>query len=291
LEARIRAERAVGESTPVRVAVWTDAGNAFIAFGDKLRQVLQFNGRRGADQSGTNYLELRNVDSRYESQPQLDFVNRLVDFAPDVVVVGINEDFTSHYLRMVESLWPSSKARPHYVATLLNQELNALAQIVANDDDLRRRLSGTGLLLGEDVASNLAGFRARYRSRYNGDPGRTQAAYDAWYATVLAIYSADAEGRLGGGNIAAHFSRLTAGASTDVDPLALASARVYLSAQQGVDLVGTSSQLDWDPITRRVTADATLWCLSRDANGALQIDDDAGPHWTPEGITGSYDCP
>jgi len=176
------------------------------------------------------------------------------------------------------------------VTTSLTQELNQLASIVGGDDELRRRISGTGLFLDDRVRRNLVGFQTRYGSRYGSDPGRTQAAYDAWYAAALAIYSADAQGRLDGASIAAHFSRLVTGAATDVDPLALGSARIYLSAQESIDLVGASSALDWDTITQRVSAEVGLWCLRRDANGELQLGA-AGLRSTPAGTTGSYDCP
>lgn len=291
LELRIRGERALAESTPIRVAVWADAGAAFDAYVARVRGALHFNRGLSVDDNEGNYLELRNVDSRYEGQPLLQTVQRVFDFMPDIIVAAIDEDFTTYYLRILEAQWPASVPRPQYVLTALNQELSVLSSVVARDDDLRRRLSGTGIGLDADVSNNEAGFRARYRERYGSDPGRTQVAYDAWYATALAIYSADAGGRLDGANIAAHFPRLASGSLTNVDPLSLGAARAWLSAQRDIDLVGASSQLDWDPFTRRVRADAVLWCLSRDADGALQLDEDAGVRWTSSGASGVYDCP
>lgn len=290
LERKIRAERGLGDAEPIRVAVWSDSGDAFDAFVGALHEVLRFNGGQDAAQNGSNYLEIRNADPRREIQARLSVARGVVAFVPDILVSAVNEDFTGYYLRMIEAEWPGAWPKPQYVTTSLTEELNQLAAIVGGDDDLRRRISGTGLFLEDQVQRNLVGFQTRYGSRYGSDPGRTQAAYDAWYAAALAIYSADAQGRLDGASIAAHFSRLTTGAAADVDPLALASARAYLAGHESIDLVGASTELDWDPISQRVRAEVALWCLRRDANGGLQLGS-AGPRSTPAGTLGSYDCP
>jgi hypothetical protein len=291
LEQRIRLERGLADGAPLRLAAWSDHGEAFDAFLQKFHEVVRFNGVQSPARDGSSYFEQRNVDARYESQDQLKAARSMVEFMPDILVVAMNEDFTSYYLRFLEAQWPPTVPKPHYVLTLLNQEIDLLRPIVTQDDDLRLRLSGTGLSVDEEVAGNRAGFRARYRNRFGQDPGRTETGYDAMYATALAIYSADADGRLDGASIAAHFARLREGAIADVDPGALAAAQVYLSAQKSVDLVGSSSRLDWNPITHRVESDLGLWCVSRDAQGALLLESDTGPRWTPEGTTGAYECP
>lgn len=291
LEQRLRAARGLDPGARLRVATWADHGAAFELLLERFRALASFNGQRPLEQSGPSYLELRNVDPRYHSQSQLDTVADVIAFAPDILVVAMADHFTSYYLPLLEAQWPPALPKPQYVATLLSQELGLLAPIVAQDDDLRVRLSGTGLYVDEAAALPLAGFQARYRSRYGHEPGRTQAGYDAWYATVLAIYSADASGPLDGLHIATHFERLQGGMPIAVAPGTINLAKLLLSGQERIELQGASSKLDWSPLTWRVEAELGLWCLSRDASGSLRLMENAGPRWSPSGITGSYACP
>ncbi len=291
LEPRIRAARGLGPEVPLRVAAWADQGPAFDLFLERLRQLAGFGGGELAPGAGS-YLELRNVDPRYDSQDPRDSVAQVIDFAPDILVVAMADHFTSYSLRLLEAQWPVSLPRPHYVATLLNQEPELLAPVVGGDDDLLARLSGVSPFVDSEQARTLEGFRARYRARYGAEPGRTQTGYDALYALGLATYSAEAGARLEGINIARHFERLQSGTVIPVDPSAVSVAKLFLSAQESIDLQGASSKLDWNPLSRRVEAELGLWCLNRGSLGELRIVDDAGPRWSPgSGVTGSYACP
>lgn len=291
LELRLRAERALTDATALRVVLVSDDGAAFTDFVAAFRELLRFNGTLTADENGDNYLQLRAPDARRQTTYPLDLARLVVDFAPDIVVMAVDRNFSDYYLRLIEQEWRSPQPRPHYVATWLNQELGELEPIVGSDEELRLRLSGTGLFEDAAVARNRQGFEARYRSRYSQAPGRTQTGYDAFYATALAIFASDLDGQLDGEHISSLFSQLSRGAATDVDPQALDSARAYLVEREAIDLVGASSQLDWDPLTHQVRSDVGLWCLSRESNQALQLENDAGPRWTPSGTTGTYDCP
>jgi hypothetical protein len=291
LELRIRAERVLPSTSPLRVALISDDRAAFNDFSAAFRDLIRFNGNLGADANGANYLELRAPDPRTEAVNPLMLARRVVEFAPDIVVAAVDDNFSNYYLRIIEQLWRAPLPRPYYVATLLNQELGLLESIVGDDEDLRLRLSGTGLFEDAEVARNRQGFQARYRSRYAQDPGRTQTGYDAFYATALAIFASDLDGQLNGEHISGLFGQLMGGAATDVDPRALGSARAYLVAKEPIDLVGASSHLDWDPTTRQVRSDVGLWCITRQGGQGLQLKNDAGPRWAPSGTTGTYDCP
>lgn len=291
LEQRLRAARGLDPSARLRVALWGDHGAAFDLLVERFRALASFNRERPLAQSGPSYLELRNADPRYQSMNQFDIVAEVIGFAPDILVVAMGDHFTSYYLPMLEAEWPLALPRPQYVATLLSQELGLLAPIVATNDELRARLSGTGFYVDEATALPLTGFQARYRARYGHEPGRTQVGYDSLYATALAIYSADAAGRLDGRNIAAHFERLGGGTPVTVAPASLSLAKLLLNGGEQLELQGASSKLDWNPLTRRVEAELGLWCLGREAGGSLTLEENAGPRWSTEGVTGTYACP
>ncbi len=291
LESKLRAERGLAADAPIRVATLSDDRPAFNAFIAAFRDLVRFNGDVSALANGASYLEVASADPRVDGSSPLAVARRVVDFAPDILVVAVDDDFTRYHLRMIEQEWNPLIPRPYYVATLLNEELGLFEPIVAGDDELRRRVSGTGLSVDAEVARNSAGFRLRYQSRYGEDPGRTQTSYDAFYATALAIFASDVEGTLAGAHIATMFERLGRGPLADVAPSTLANARAYLIGREPIDLVGNSSQLQWSPLTQQLEADWALWCLVRGGGGSLELLADTGLRWTVDGVIGSYECP
>ncbi|MEY2932543.1 MAG: hypothetical protein RL033_3292, partial [Pseudomonadota bacterium] len=98
--------------------------------------------------------------------------------------------------------------------------------------------------------------------------------------------------RFDGPSLVEGLRRLVAGPRVDVGPSAIASGSAYLLDGQSIDLVGTSSGLDWNLTQREVSSDVGLWCLRRTADGSLTLEPDAGPRWhaADDTITGVYAC-
>jgi ABC-type branched-subunit amino acid transport system substrate-binding protein len=219
-------------------------------------------------------------------------VQSIIDVQPDVIFVAMDADFGG-FISAIEAAWPAAEARPAYVLGYLNQELGLLTAFVGGNDDLRRRISGTGWWPGAGVSSNLARLEERFRARYGGRVGQTQYGYDAFYVAAHAIAWADRRAVVAAPSVAIALGHLQSGPAIDVGPDGISDALAEFALGQDINLVGSSNQLDWDSATRATRSDVTVWCLSRDPDGSLRLVDSAGPVWhaaTGE-VTGQYECP
>jgi hypothetical protein len=242
---------------------------------------------------GYRPITIQTPDPHAEEIIQPAVAQAVIEARPRVIFVGMDSDFTTYYLRLIENGWPQGVPRPAYVLSYLNQELGLLEDIVGGDEDLRRRISGTGWWSGAQVALNRQLLQERFQRRRMQRLDQTQFGYDAFYVAAYAISWADPRAPLDGAGVALGLDHLLSGAELHVGPAGIRSALAQLSAGQDFDLTGSSGQLDWDPVSRVPQSDVTLWCLGRNADGSLQMIDSAGAVWHIESgdITGSYACP
>jgi ABC-type branched-subunit amino acid transport system substrate-binding protein len=217
----------------------------------------------------------------------------VIDARPRVIAVGMDSDFTTYHLRLIEAEWPEGEPRPHYVLSSMNQELGLLADIIGGDDDLRVRISGTGFWPGPESSSNLRGLEERFFERHRSRIDQTQFGYDAFYAAAYAIAWADPRGALDGPGLSEGLGHLLSGTPIDVGPSAVRTGLARLDAGEDIDLVGTSNGLDWQATTHATHSDVTLWCISRAPDGGLVMTLSAGPVWQRGSgeISGVYSCP
>jgi hypothetical protein len=232
-------------------------------------------------------------DPRVRNPVQLEVSRAVIDARPRLIVVGMDTDFTTYYLRGIEAEWPADMPRPHYVLTYLNQELGLLADIVRDDEGLRRRLVGTGWVSSAAVAGNLSGLERRFTAAYGERLDNTQQGYDALYAAVYALARTDQTRALEGAELSASLGLLGQGVRANVGPEALRSSLGYLLSGQPVDLVGTSNELDWHSVSHQPSSDVGLWCLTREPAGELGLLADAGIRWQSATgqISGRFVCP
>ncbi|HTV18956.1 MAG TPA: hypothetical protein VMG12_09805 [Polyangiaceae bacterium] len=249
--------------------------------------------RRVQQQNGYRQVSVQSPDPRAQTVSQLDVAQAVVDARPEVIVVGMDSDFTTYYLPLIESRWPADAPRPAYVLSYMNQELGLLSGPVGSDDELRHRISGVGWWPGPEAAINRSRLEERFLARYREAVEQTQFGYDAFYAAAYALAWADARMPLDGAGAALGLEHLRQGPRVDAAPESIRSALVQLQSGDDVDLVGSSGALDWDAATHATASDVSLWCLVRDADGRLALRPSAGPIWnamTGE-ISGAYACP
>jgi ABC-type branched-subunit amino acid transport system substrate-binding protein len=292
LEQRLRRERPLANDASVRVAQFTQDSPSIVAFAERTRSSLAFNAGKSAQQNGADFVEIQTPEPATAPVNQLQIAARIAAFQPDIIVVGVDSDFTTYYLQMIEDAWPEGSPRPSYILTSLNQELGLLAPIVGSNDDLRRRISGTGLYLDDDVRSNFRGFAERFRQKYGREPENTQMGYDAFYAAAYALVVADRDRGFGGSAVVRGFGSLAAGPAIGVGPDDTRTGVTYLLAERSIDLVGTATRLDWDLTSGELTDDMGLWCLTRASDGGLVLEPNAGPRWQASSgqVAGSYGC-
>jgi hypothetical protein len=242
---------------------------------------------------GHHLVHVQSPDPHEQSVSQLEVAQSVVDAEPRVIVVGMDTDFTTYYLSLIESRWPEGRERPAYVLSYMNQELGLLADVVGSDEDLRRRISGVGWWPTPDERLNLAALEERFMLRHGEPLEQTQFGYDAFYAAGYALAWTDPRLPLDGAGVARGLEHLRAGARVDVAPASIRRALVQLGSGEDIDIVGSSNGLDWHASTHATASDVTLWCLARNPDGSLALQASAGPIWraaTGE-ITGSYSCP
>ena len=219
-------------------------------------------------------------------------VQSVIDVRPDVIFLAMDSGFGG-FISAIEAAWPATEARPAYVLGYSNQELGLLTTLVGSNDDLRRRISGTGWWPGAAVASNRARLEQRFRSRYGGRVDQAHFGYDAFYAAAHAIAWADRRAVVAAPSVAIALGHLQSGPAIDVGPDGITDALAQFALGQDINLVGSSNLLDWDSSTRATRSDVTVWCLSRNPDGSLGLVESAGPVWhaaTGE-VTGQYACP
>jgi hypothetical protein len=286
LASALRSERTLSPDLPIDVVILSQDYPGINEFVAEVELLLE---RDGVYQ----LTPVQTTDPRALNPVQIAVTRAVVAAQPQVIVVGMDTDFTTYYLRMIEAEWPPSTPRPHYVLTYMNQELGLFADIVQDNDELRRRVGGTGWGPGGSVAQNLAGLEQRFARVYAEPLANTQYGYDAFYSAAYALMLTDHSRALDGQELSTSLGLLGTGPRTNLGPEALRSSLGYLLAGQTLDLVGTSNELDWHPTRHQPESDVVLWCLARDAEGQLALLGDAGPRWqhaTGE-ISGSYACP
>lgn len=231
-------------------------------------------------------------DPRTEVVTQPEVTQAVISAHPPVIVVGMDSDFTTYYLRLIEAGWPGEVPRPHYVLSYLNQELGLLADIVGGDDELRRRISGTAWHADAAVTQTLRALEGRFVARHQQRLDQAQYGYDAFYAVAYALAWARPRVALDGSGISSGLSHLLSGSPVPLGPGAIRSALALLEAGRDIDLVGSTGRLDWDPHTQTPRGDVGLWCLGRNPDASLDITL-AGPLWSASSgeLTGSHLCP
>lgn len=291
LEAAIKA--AAPNPSSIRVAVLTTPDPGPKAFVSALAAKLTFNGT-DVEGNGGAFTVRTTEDPTKEAVQFVASADALATFAPDVLVVAMGAEFSVNYLQLLEAKWPTTKPKPHYVMTALDYELAPFVGPIGQDDDLRKRISGTRPAFDAVLETNVAAYTQRYKLAYNfKGPDGNFSGYDAFYALAYAIVAASKEPFIDGPHVSVGFERLRSGEAIDVGPDQLGLGLALLGSSSSINLRGLVSGLDWDVVTRDlVAAESSLYCFERDGSGALVLRPDAGPRMNNATgvVTGTYSC-
>jgi serine/threonine-protein kinase len=266
IEPELRAQPAVLRNGDLRVALVREDGAAGTGFADTLFGALRFNGR-SALENGSSYLEVAYpFDPGDGGVPNLDAVaDKLVAFAPHVVIhFGADEHFV-RILERVERNWKRPSFRPRYLkpSTLLPIVLDFIG---ANAERRRRFFSLTSV---STTAAN-ARFVARYREAYADPITRTfspNSSYDAFYLVAYATYALRDEPVTGTALAQAVARLLPPGRPVDVGPSGIFDALNSLSSGAHIDLNGATGPLDFDLDTGDAPVDLAVLCVKPRAGG------------------------
>lgn len=279
-EARIRQQRALDASTPIKVVQVdiTEVGAKQRA--DALAAAVMFNGKSAAD-NGTNYVRLSRPNR--ETSTVFELAQTIVGARPEVVMgLGLGTAWHQQLMPAIEALWPSDVARPYYI---MGSEENANAArwpvSIGLNDDLRARFQGAVLAQELSDTRTRSRFNTDYMARYSAPGNNIAGGYDAIYVLGYTVAGAlrsptTVLDRLSGADFAKQFSRLIPGSDNGVRretwpniPSLIGTGVGKLAAGGGLDIEGTQSLLDWNPLDGTQLNDATTYCGVRNPSSGL----------------------
>jgi ABC-type branched-subunit amino acid transport system substrate-binding protein len=193
-------------------------------------------------------------------------VEKYLAFAPDIVVLAGTAEAVSKVMVPLEAQWQGQE-RPIYML-IDSTKVPELITAVTNNQDLRRRVRGTGITPGpsgkDTPAEAYDGFKIDYDVRYQGSTSTISGmgpSHDAAYAIGLAL-AATKDEPVSGASIAAGLRKLASG-PTKLTTLGtnLLAAFQKLSAGEGITAVGSFGVLDWDSNGAVKGGVLEMWCI------------------------------
>jgi ABC-type branched-subunit amino acid transport system substrate-binding protein len=193
-------------------------------------------------------------------------VEKYLAFAPDIVVLAGTAEAVSKVMVPLEAQW-QGEVRPTYML-IDSTKVPELITAVTNNQDLRKRVRGTGITPGpsgkDTPAEAYEGFKIDYDVRYQGSTSTISGmgpSHDAAYAIGLAL-AATKDEPVSGASVAAGLRKLASG-PTKLTTLGtnLLAAFQKLSAGEGITAVGSFGVLDWDSNGAVKGGVLEMWCI------------------------------
>lgn len=242
-----------GRKEPLRVALLRPQNATGLGYAEAFVRSLRIDGRPLAERPDS-FRQLVRPDVPPTPADLRATVDELIAYAPHVIM----DDYWNGpgLIEAVEAAWPKGRLRPRWLWGSLSEE--DVAALHAKGD------LGKRLFRIDTPASTSA--NARYVLRHNEVfPDKvtartaTDAPYDAFYALAYAILSlGDAEPT--GTALARAMARIVPpGAPVEVGPGGIFDALSVLRRGQNVDLIGTTTSLDFDRETGDPTADFVVY--------------------------------
>jgi ABC-type branched-subunit amino acid transport system substrate-binding protein len=232
---------------------------------------LVFNGKALADPAnlGTN-VEISPYDPTQPNQTAI--VDDYVNFAPDIIVLAGTAEAVTKVMSPLEAAWKGgadagASTRPYYVL-IDSVKVPELIAAVTGNDDLRRRVRGTGVTPAATSAPVLNAFKVDYLLQYPTGSATTSGmgpSYDATYAIAYAIAATSGQ-PVTGRTIAQGLRKLAGGTTTiDIENTQILAAFQALVQGQQIKAIGTYGPLAWDKNGAVVGGTIEMWCIGATA--------------------------
>jgi ABC-type branched-subunit amino acid transport system substrate-binding protein len=227
---------------------------------------LTINGKPISDSVNLN----KNVKvSPYDfTQPdQTTTVNDYLKFLPDIIVLAGTAEAITKVMVPLEQKWPQSESdagrRPFYIL-IDSVKVPDLITAVTGNDDLRRRVRGTGVTPGAGSAAVNNAFQIDFTARYPGVSAKISGmgpSYDALYGVAYALAATRSQPATGK-NIAGGL-RMLAGGSTVIQNSGTKALAAFqkLSGGEKITAIGTFGPLEWDSNGAVVGGTLEMWCI------------------------------
>jgi hypothetical protein len=222
---------------------------------------LVLNGKPLSDPTNLgNRVHINPYDFSAENQHEI--IAEYVKFLPDIVVLGGTAEAISRVMVPLEAAWPAGAPRPEYVL-IDSVKVPELITAATGNDDLRRRVRGTGITPAASSAPVYEAFKLDYQIAYPGSSiiSGMGPAYDATYAIAFA-FASSLDGSLDGTAVKAGLRKLGGGdMSIEIGATRALSAFQRLAAGETIEAHGTFSALDWSADGTTNGGTIEMWCI------------------------------
>ena len=208
-------------------------------------------------------------------------VSAYAAFQPDIIVVVGAAEAVKYFMQPLEAAWPGGVARPYYLAIDSTKVVDLITAVTGNED-LRKRIRGTGVTQTVESVPVFSAFQIAYGQRWKDASGNPQPAtqsgmgpaYDAVYTIALALVGrTDVHGpSMVGGmpSLASSTAACQYDASGVIAPCFTVSDHsrtLYpnmgtLLQKKKVTEIGTSGRLEWDAQGAKSSGLIEMWCIS-----------------------------
>jgi hypothetical protein len=208
-----------------------------------------------------NYLGL----SINAGESSVEQVGRLLTFKPHVVISAASEGLLSNVIPAVESGWADAaggQARPFYILSYLNYNSPGLADLLASNPTLGRRMVG----VNGASATNTANYNA-YRNSWNTEfPDEMGVeGYENFYDAAYYLIYAAAAGQFVSGDgqdLRRGMTRLLQGPEYNVGERQIPDALQALAVPSAtIQLNGTLGPPNFNPLDGTRLSDGSVWCI------------------------------
>lgn len=198
----------------------------------------------------------------FKQTDQSTLVNAYRDFAPDILVVAGTAESITNVIMPLEQAWPDAP-RPYYVL-IDSAKTPELIAAVTDNDDLRRRIRGTGVTPGPQSKPVYNAFKVDYELRFPDGVATISGmgpSYDATYAVAYAL-AATKDLEPSGASVARGLRKLSGGTTRmEIQGTTILAAFQKLVAGESITAVGTFGPLEWNEDGAVVGGTIEMWCI------------------------------
>jgi len=259
IEAQLKAERGVS-AVKLGIVFRDDALGA----GTRASlDTLKLNGKPIADSSNFGKNVLIDGYKGTATTDQETIVAKYLQFAPDIVVLAGTAESVTLVMKPLEERWSADTTKRPYYVLIDSAKVPDLITLVANNDDLRRRIRGTGVTPAPESVNVFNSFKLSYQTAYPGmmpNASGMGPAYDATYAIAFALAATTGQ-EVDGPTIAKGLRHLGKGSMIDVS--SSTATQAFQKLAQGTDIraIGTFGPLDWDTDGAVNGGTIEMWCI------------------------------
>jgi ABC-type branched-subunit amino acid transport system substrate-binding protein len=227
---------------------------------------LPFNGMSLADNLSPNVAAVTiEPYGASDMARQMAIVDRQLNFAPDIVVMAGLAEAVTQIMVPLEQRW-TGNARPYYVL-IDSLKVPELLAAVSMNDDLRKRVRGTGIVPTARSSQVFEAFQVGYRTRFPDSPSTISGmgpSYDAGYAIAYAL-AATRDMPVSGASVAMGLRKLGGpgnGEPTEIQSTKILSAFSQLTSLKSLDALGTFAPLKFDAKGAPTVGRVEVWCIA-----------------------------